>query len=161
MPPVEEPWKYKDTFITSIDDIPENAVGFVYKITNIPTNKSYIGKKNLYTFRNIQLGKKELQALKEERKIQGMRGPTPTKKKVIKESDWMSYYGSEKSLLKDIKEDTKSNFRREILEFAFSPKHLTYLETKYQFSLDVLENEEKWYNKNILGKFFPKDLDFS
>ena len=41
---------------------------------------------------------------------------------------------------------------------AFNKKHLTYLETKYLFSYEVLENPEEYYNDNILGKFFTSDF---
>ena len=56
-----------------------------------------------------------------------------------------------------LKENKHDGFKREILEFAFKKKHLTYLETKYLFTNNVLENNE-YINDNILGKFFRKDL---
>ena len=59
---------------------------------------------------------------------------------------------------KYIKEGKKEEFERTIIEFAFAPKHLTYLETKYLFSLGVLENGDVYFNDNILGKFFRKDI---
>ena len=51
------------------------------------------------------------------------------------------------------------NLKKQILELAFNKKHLTYLETKYLFSHEVLENPEEYYNDNILGKFFTSDFD--
>ena len=87
-----------------------------------------------------------------------MRGKTPTKKLIVAESDWKLYWGSNPSLNKFVKEEGKEKFTREILEFAFNKKHLTYLETKYLFKLDVLENPKLYWNDNILAKFFTKDF---
>ena len=74
---------------------------------------------------------------------------------------WGAYSISKAALNHMIKiwslENKHNNFKREILEFAFNKKHLTYLETKYLFCNNVLENEE-YINDNILGKFFRKDL---
>ena len=153
MTPVEEPWKYEESFITSLADMPENVFGFVYKIHNIKENKSYIGKKVVAFNKKKKLTKKELL------EYSGP-GRKPTYKIITSESDWASYYGSNKFLLEDIKHLSTSQFRRKILEFAFSKKHLTYLELKHQCVLGVLEHPEKFYNDNILGKFFTKDFEF-
>ena len=39
-------WTYQNQEITEISDFPNDTYGFVYKITHLPTGKSYIGKKN-------------------------------------------------------------------------------------------------------------------
>jgi len=96
------------------------------------------------------LGKKELAEITDKR--------ASKKKKVQKESDWKTYYGSQSEIKQLIKDGKEKEFERRILQFAFSPKHLTYLETKYLFSLEVLENPNVFYNDNILGKFFRKDI---
>ena len=57
-------------------------------------------------------------------------------------------------------EVTKEDLKRQILEIALNKKHLTYLETKWLFQLKVLEQPKKYYNDNILGKFFTSDFDF-
>ena len=75
-----------------------------------------------------------------------------------KESDWKTYYGSHPEIKEFIKAGMADDFEREILEFAFSPKHLTYLETRYLFEKRVLEFPNLYYNDNILGKFFRKDI---
>jgi hypothetical protein len=61
-------------------------------------------------------------------------------------------------LLKIVKE-CPEDLSRQILQFAFNKKELTYLECKWQFSLGVLESRE-YINDNILGKFFDKDFVF-
>ena len=150
-------WKYKDKEIRSISDLPEQSYGFVYEVTHLPTGKKYLGKKVLYFERNIKIGKRELQQLKEERKKEGISGRPPKKKKVVKESDWKTYYGSQKEIRELLKQEGPQAFTREIIEIGINKKHLTYLETKLLFSKGVLETEE-YLNDNILGKFYSKDL---
>lgn len=143
-------WKYKEDLISDINQIPEGAFGFVYEVYHITTGKKYIGRKQLISVTTKALGKKELSVLTDKR--------ASKKKKVQKESDWKSYYGSHSEIKQLIKDGKQEEFERTIIEFAFTPKHLTYLETKYLFSLEVLENPNVFYNDNILGKFFRKDI---
>ncbi len=143
-------WKYKDKVISDISEVPEGAFGFVYEVSHFPSNKRYVGRKQLISVTTKALGKKELAELTDKR--------ASKKKKVQKESDWKTYYGSHSTIKELIKEGKQEEFERTIIEFAFSPKHLTYLETKYLFSLGVLENGDVYFNDNILGKFFRKDI---
>jgi len=151
-------WLYKNEVIDSIDKMPENTYGFIYQVTHLPTNRKYIGKKVLYFIRNVKIGKKELQALKEERKAKGIGGRPPAKKKVIKESDWKTYYGSQAEIKELVSKGKESDFSREILKFVNNKKHLTYYECKYLFIYEVLENNEEYINDNILAKFYSKDF---
>ena len=151
-------WFYKNEVIDSIDKMPENTYGFIYQVTHLPTGRKYIGKKVLYFERNVKLGKKELQALKEERKAKGIGGRPPAKKKVIKESDWKTYYGSQAEIKELVSKGKESDFSREILKFVDNKKHLTYYECKYLFIYEVLENNEEYINDNILAKFYSKDF---
>ena len=139
-------WLYKNKEINEISDLPNNAFGFVYQTTHLPTNKKYIGKKSLMYNLKKKLGKKE-KALWEGK------GRPPMYKRVLKESDWKTYYGSHSF----IKEANNEDLKREILEIAYHKKELTYLECKYQFTLGVLESRS-CLNDNILGKFFDKDF---
>jgi hypothetical protein len=134
----------------SIDKFPENCVGFVYKITNIKTGKFYIGKKSLYSNIRKKLTKKELAELSGP-------GRKPTKKLVTSESNWLVYWGSNKGILQEIKEEGTDSFRKEILKFCFNKKQLTYWEVHYQCINEVLLTD-KSYNDNVLAKFFRKDL---
>src|SRR6056300_1642674 len=151
-------WLYKNEVIDSIDKMPENTYGFIYQVTHLPTNRKYIGKIVLYFERNVKLGKRELQALKEERKAKGIGGRTPAKKKVIKESDWKTYYGSQAEIKELVNKGKESDFSREILKFVNNKKHLTYYECKYLFIYEVLENNEEYINDNILAKFYSRDF---
>jgi hypothetical protein len=144
-------WLYNSEIIDNISLFPPNTFGFIYKTTHIPTGKSYIGKKVLYHNKKVKLGKKELA-------LQSGPGRKPTSKTVTQESDWKTYYGSEIEIKKLLSEGKHSEFERTILQLVGSKKLLTYFELKYQFKYEVLEYPEKWYNQNILGKFFSKDF---
>lgn len=138
-------WKFNNKDCNVIPD--SNAIGFVYKITNLDNGKIYIGKKNFFSKRNVKLGKKELAARTDKRKSK--------KKVVIKEMKWQTYVGSNKELTEDIK--SGATIKKEILCLAYSKQQLTYLETKYQFQYNVLEIDS--YNGNILGKFYRKGIN--
>ena len=134
----------------SIDKFPENCIGFVYKITNIKTGKFYIGKKSLYSNVRKKLTKKELAE-------QTGPGRKPVKKLVTTESNWLNYWGSNKGILQEIKEEGTDSFRKEILKFCFNKKQLTYWEIHYQCVFEVLLTD-KSYNENINSRYFRKDL---
>jgi len=147
-------WIYKNEPIRELSDFPENTYGFIYRITHLPTNKSYIGKKVLYHNKKIKLTKKELA------EYEGVVGRRPSYKIAIKESDWKKYWGSNKSLLELVKSESEENFVKEILIFCPTKKLLTYYETQTLFVYRVLEEPEIYFNDNILGKFFTKDFDY-
>ena len=159
--PTTATWVYQGRVITSIKDMPEGTYGFIYEVIYKPTDVRYIGKKVLYFERNKRLGKKALAALREERSKQGLRGRVPIKQKIITESDWKDYFGSQKEIVTLSKEDNAGeNWEKRILEFVPNKKLLTYYETKHLFKNDVLENQYSAHiNDNILGKFFRKDFD--
>jgi len=134
-------WLYKNKEINSIEDMPADTFGFVYLVTHTPSGKKYLGKKQLISNRTLP----PLKGSKRKRKIQ-------------KESDWKTYYGSQSEVKQLVKESKdKLEFVREIIIFTSTKKQLTYFETKLQFVNEVLENDE-YLNSNILGKFFRKDL---
>lgn len=133
-------WTYKDKQISSIEDMPEGTYGFVYEVTHNPTGKKYLGKKVLQFNRTLP-------PLKGQKR----------KRKVVKESDWKTYYGSHDEIKNLIKEGKDLEFERKIIKFVNSKKLLTYFEIKYQMIYEVLENDN-YLNFNILGKFFSKDF---
>ena len=139
--------------ISTITDFPDNTFGFVYRIVHKPTGKSYIGKKVLYFNRKVKLTKKDL-ALYE-----GVVGRKPSYKLIIKESNWLDYWGSNKPLQEVFKKEPRENFQRTIIKLAPTKKLLTYYEVKYQFIYQVLEKPDEFFNDNILGKFFTKDFE--
>jgi hypothetical protein len=133
-------WFYNNEVIESIEQMPQNVFGFIYQSIYIPTNEKYLGKKVLFFNKTLP-------------PLKGFK----RKRKVVKESDWLTYFGSHEKIKELLKEGKQDNFKKEILEFAYNKKHLTYLETKYLFCNNVLENNE-YINDNILGKFYRKDL---
>ena len=152
-------WTYQGRLITEISDMPEGTYGFIYQVNHIPTGLKYIGKKVLYFERNKKLGKRELEALKLERKEKGIGGRVPLKKKVITESDWKDYYGSHERIKKLVKESNPRDWERKILQFVGNKKLLTYYECKYLFINEALDTRNNYINDNILGKFYTKDFN--
>jgi len=144
-------WLYQNKVIEKLEDFPENTFGFIYITTHLPTNRKYLGKKSLYHNITKKLTKKEISE-------QSGPGRKASTKKIQKESDWKTYYGSAKPILELIKDSKQKEFTREILQLVFNKKLLTYYECKYLFSYGVLENPEIWINDNIQGRFFTKDF---
>ena len=135
-------WFYQDKVIGNIEDMPKGTFGFIYEVQHIPTGRRYIGKK----------------VLEFNRTLPPLKG-TKRKRKVVKESDWKTYYGSHKEIKDLIKENKQDEFRREILMYVPSKKLLTYYETKFLFIKEVLEpNGNSYINDNILAKFYRKDF---
>jgi hypothetical protein len=126
--------------------------GYIYITTILDTGRKYIGKKNFFHNTNVKLGKKELANLPT------ARGKKPSKKKVTKESDWKTYYGSAQEIKDSVKQYPKERITRTLIRLCKSKKELTYYECKYLFDYNVLEPNSGFINDNILGKFYSKDL---
>jgi hypothetical protein len=146
-------WTYIKKEMETISDFPDNTHGFVYRIVHKPTGKVYIGRKILQNTTKVKLGKKEL------KELAGVVGRKPAYKLAVKESNWKTYWGSNKFLKELYETEPKENFEREILICAPTKKLLTYYELKYQILYEVLEKPEEFFNDNILGKFFTRDFD--
>jgi hypothetical protein len=138
-------WKNRDYFYR------EDYCGFVYKITNLETGKFYIGKKSFYHNKKHKLTKKQLSE-------QTGRGRKSTHETIQVESDWKTYWGSNKQLINDVKELGEDKFDCTILKLCKTKKQLTYWEMHHQCLSEVLIGKNRAYNDNILGKFFTKDL---
>lgn len=130
----------------------EEHIGFVYQIENIQTGKKYIGKKSLISTRTKKLGVRAMAAQ------EGKKGRKKTKETVVRESDWQRYWGSDDELKQDVETLGKDNFVRTILRLCTSKKELSYYEEKFMFINEVLEDSDKWYNKNIGGTYFRRDV---
>ena len=144
-------WLYQNKEVLSLEDLPQDTYGFIYIVTHLPSGKSYIGKKSLFHNVKKKLTKKQLAE-------QTGRGRKSTTEVIQKESDWKTYYGSAKPILDLIKEGKQEEFTREILQLVPNKKLLTYYECKFLFMLGVIEQQEGYFNDNILGKFFRKDF---
>ena len=129
-------WFYQDKKITSIEDCPKDAVGFVYMLLLV-TGEWYIGRKMLFSTVTRP-------PLKGEKK----------KRKITKVSNFLTY----KSSHKDIKNcDEWEIQKRIIIDWGMSKKHTTYLESHALFVMNALTNP-LCLNGNIQGKFFPADI---
>lgn len=118
-------WTYKGDHI---EQLPSDVEGFVYLITNLKSNKKYIGKK-------LAKFKKTKPPLKGKK----------NKRRTTVESDWREYYGSSDHLQADVAELGSTNFTREILYLCSSRGLMSYLEAKEQFDREVLLSDD-YYN---------------
>jgi serine/threonine protein kinase len=119
-------WLRNDVEFTS--DMIGDYVGFVYIITDLTNNKKYVGKK----------------LFESKRTLPPLKGKT-RKRKVTKESDWMSYYGSSEELMLLVEANGAESFKREILHLCHSRGEMSYLEAKEQFDRGVLLSSD-YYN---------------
>jgi hypothetical protein len=125
---MELDWQYNNQTFT--EDMIGDNYGFVYIITNISTNKKYIGKKFFYSTKTKQVkGKKKREKVS---------------------SDWKSYYGSNQTLKDDISSLGKDNFKREIIHLCLSKGECNYMEAHEQFVNDVLRKPDQYYNHWIM-----------
>ena len=138
-------WKFKEKEILSVNDMPDETYGFIYKIKNTNTGQYYIGKKQVVSVRKKNFAKKKLETLTDKR--------VKKYEMVSKESDWKTYRSSNE-IVKTWKDE---EIDLEILRFCKSKKSLTYYELQEQFHHNVLA-DEKSLNDNLIGKFFRKDL---
>lgn len=139
-------WLFENKKILTKEDFPEDDIyGFVYMITNRETGKFYIGKKQIFSKTKKRIGKEQKERNK---KLNIWRDFDY----IIKEMDWLNYYGSSKELKADLDIYGKDHFTKIILKFCKNTTELTYWETAYQFKEDVLIKNS--YNSSILGRFF-------
>ena len=85
-----------------------DSFGFVYRITNLQTNKQYIGRKYFVQKRK----------------------PRGGGRRVTSESNWKKYYGSCPELTTDIKTIGKELFKRELLSVHPTVGKTNYEETR-------------------------------
>lgn len=109
----------------------KEVYGFVYLITCLKSGKLYVGKKLFWASRTkVVKGKK---------------------KRLKVESDWKTYFGSNKVLLEELKINGEENYKREILHLCAGKGECNYLEAHEQFTRNVLTSEQ-YYNDWIMVK---------
>lgn len=122
------------------DSTPEDFQGFVYVITELDTNKKYIGKKNFWKPKILPV--------------------TKTRKRRVRtrvESDWREYFGSSKEVMSLVESKGNNNYKREILRLCKTKGEMSYFEAKLQFENDVLLSDE-YYNEFIGCKIHSRHL---
>ena len=117
-------------FLNTTDEFTEEhigeAFGFVYMITHLKTGRKYIGKKFFTKSKTKQVKGK--------------------KKRSRVSSDWMTYWGSNKKLQEEVKENGEDQYVREILHLCKSRSECSYWETFEIFSRHALMHES-YYNE--------------
>ena len=117
-------------FLNTTDEFTEEhigeAFGFVYMITHLKTGRKYIGKKFFTKSKTKQVKGK--------------------KKRSRVSSDWMSYWGSNKKLQEEVKENGKDQYVREILHLCKTRSECSYWETWEIFSRHALMRDS-YYNE--------------
>lgn len=96
-------------------------------ITCTLTSKKYVGKK-IFQF---------AKARRVKRRVNRIRFKV--------ESDWRTYYGSNKELCEDVVKHGADKFTREILHLCKNKFECSYLEASEQFARDVLRRDD-FYN---------------
>ena len=123
------PWKYEGrTFEPPKDFSSDDYYGFVYCITNRATNQKYIGKKFFWSRKTLP--------------------KTKTRKRRVRmlvESDWRVYMGSNRLLKEEIEVAGTDPYHREILHLCKTKGECSYLEAKEQFDREVLLSDD-YYN---------------
>ena len=131
----DNPWLYQGKEWQLPEDFnPDVVYGFVYLITNKKDQKKYVGKKFFWSQKTLPITKKRKR-----------------RKRLKVESDWRTYWGSNKYLVEDVKTHGPENFTREILHLCKTKGECAYYEAKEQFDREVLLTEE-YYNGIISCK---------
>jgi len=130
-------WYYNGNEFT---ETPKDFQGFVYIITELDTNKKYIGKKNFWRPKVLPKNSKRTRRIRT---------------KV--ESDWREYYGSNKELQLLIEQRGQNRYKREIVRLCRTKGEMSYYEAKMQFDNDVLLSDE-YYNEFIGCKIHSRHI---
>lgn len=148
MPPKKQivNWTYNGNPVLEVFDMPEGAIGFIYKVTNLSNGRYYFGRKTCISKCKKKLTEKEKSLPENFRK---------TWKIIDKESSWKNYTGSNMTLNADIK--SGHNYKKEIIHYCFSKAQLTFYETRAIACSDCMLTED-CYNDWFSSKVYKKHL---
>lgn len=119
---------------------PEEYQGFVYQITELHTNKKYIGKKNFWKPKILPINKSRKRRVR-----------------TRVESDWKTYFSSSQQIQRIVEEAGEDKFKREILKLCKTKGEMSYHEAKLQFEHNVLLRDD-YYNEFIGCRVHSKHL---
>tara|TARA_B100001939_G_scaffold340225_1_gene348024 strand:+ start:498 stop:932 length:435 start_codon:yes stop_codon:yes gene_type:complete len=119
---------------------PEDYYGFVYIITNRATGRMYVGKKFFWKSKTLPITKKRKR-----------------RQRLKVESDWKTYFGSNKHLQEEVQKQGEEVYYREILHLCKTKGECAYMETKEQFDREVLLSD-KYYNGIINCRIGSKSV---
>lgn len=109
-------WLYNGQEFT--EDMIGDNFGFVYLIYSEVSKKYYVGKKFFTRSKTKQVKGK--------------------KKKTRISSDWQAYFGSNATLVEEVRDNGPEKYQRTILHLCKSRGECSYLESKEIFSRDAL-----------------------
>ena len=130
-------WFYDDKLF---EETPEYYQGFVYEIVDLYNNKRYIGKKNFWKPKILPKNSKRSRRIR-----------------TRVESDWKTYYSSNKELQLLAETNDEVLFERIILRLCKTKGEMSYYEAKLQFENDVLLRDD-YYNEFIGCKIHAKHI---
>jgi hypothetical protein len=136
-------WYYNNK---PVEQLPSDCIGFVYMIENLDTGKKYIGKKLARFAKTTYKMIKLKNGTKKRRRI-----------RTYVESDWRTYFGSNKELNKHVTTQGPDRFHRQILHYCYSKAECSYVELREQIERRVLESAD-YYNGIIQVKIHRNHL---
>jgi hypothetical protein len=122
-------WIYEGRELT--EEVIDGFVGMVYLIENLEDGRKYVGKK-IFKFAR-------------RRKIKGRL------RRVVVDSDYKKYYGSNEELKAEVARLGPASFSRIVLRLCLNKSEMNYYEAKEQFERDVLL-DHTYYNTWIQVK---------
>lgn len=131
-------WFYDGKEVT--DEDLEGYKAFVYVITNLLDGRKYIGKKRIHFVSHKR------------------RKGSVRRQKVIRASDWPTYYGSSEELKSDVALLGTENFRREIIRLCRTLSEANYYELREQMVTDAILKTQEYYNAYIGTRVSRKQL---
>lgn len=124
-------WYFHSTSEEFTEEHIQDNFGFVYMITHIESGKKYIGKK-FFTKAHT-------------RQVKGK------KKRSRVSSDWVTYWGSNKTLQEEVVQNGEDRYTREILHLCKTRSQCAYWETFEIFSRHALLSDA-YYNEWVSCK---------
>jgi hypothetical protein len=133
-------WYFEDKLFEPEEEELSSWQGFVYEIEEIDTKMKYIGKKFFWKPKILPVTKTRKR-----------------RKKTLVESDWKTYFGSNKLLKENVSNKAESNYNRKIIRLCETKGECSYYEALYQFKYSVLLRED-YYNEYIQCRIHSKHI---
>lgn len=114
-------WIYRGSYL---EEPPENALGFLYKVEEPITKAFYWGMKMFYSMTNPKISKRRAEEL------YSGRGKRKTKELKIKPSNWKTYCTSSKQVQEFVKDLGEHAFNWEIIDIFDNKTELQLAEVK-------------------------------
>lgn len=141
-------WEYSGDEVLSLEDMPPNTMGFIYRINNLTTGKYYIGRRTVASKKKKKLTLKEKALPENKRKT--------FKYEVSESAGWKTYCGSNIVLKEEV---AKGHLiEKEILTYCFTKAQISLEETKAIICGGALEDKNSYngwckvliYKKHLL-----------